>query len=164
MAATPKAAAAAVRSFAASAASAAQGRSVMSFMTREGSALVIAILLLYVFWGGYTPLLATPTDAMWHVFAVAAVTLLYVLLQALAAVTQPLRKETGPLVDLLVSMLPVMVIGYTVIEWLRQGLMPSTFQLIVALLASGATLIDVIVFTWFSMRVSKLAHEIVQIE
>lgn len=160
MAAIPKAAAA-VRNLAASAA---QGRSTLSFMTREGSAILISILLLYVFWGGYAPSLATPAEAMWHVFAAAAIILVYVLMQAVAAVTQPLRKETGPLVDLLVSMLPVMVIGYTVIEWLRQGLTPSTFQLIVALLAGAAALIDVIVFTWFALRVSKLAHEIVQVD
>lgn len=160
MSAIPKATAA-VRNLAASAT---QGRSPVSFMTREGSAILISIMLLYVFWGGYTPSLATPVEAMWQVFAAAATILAYVLMQALAAVTQPLRKETGPLIDLLVSMLPVMVIGYTVIEWLRQGITPSTFQLIVALLASAAVLIDVIVFTWFALRVSKLAHEIVQID
>lgn len=154
----------AVRNLTAAAGAATQGRTVAGFLTREGSAILVSALLLYVFWGGYTPSLATPPEAMWHVFAAAAVTLAYVLMQALAAVTQPLRKETGPLVDLLVSMLPVMVIGYTVIEWIRQGLAPSTFQLIVALLAGGAAFIDVIVFTWFALRVSKLAHEIVQME
>ncbi|HEY7644970.1 MAG TPA: hypothetical protein VH858_08025 [Hyphomicrobiales bacterium] len=41
---------------------------------------------------------------------------------------------------------------------------PSTFQLIVMLLAAAATLIDVIIFSWFAMRISKLAQEIVEVD
>jgi hypothetical protein len=136
----------------------------MSFFVREGSSILFALGLLYVLWGGYTPSLDTAERAMWHIFWVAAVCLFYVLLQALAAVTQPLRRETGPLIDLLASLIPLLVIGYTVIEWFRQGLSPTTFQLILVLLSGMATTTDVIVFTWFSMRVSRLAPEIVPIE
>lgn len=117
-----------------------RGRGWLGFLAREGSAILLATALLYVFWGGYSPTLEPSDKAMWHVFGVAAVLMLYVLLQAVAAVTHPLRKETGPLVDVLVSLLPLLVVGYTVIEWLRQGLTPTTFQLIVALLSAAVIL------------------------
>jgi len=136
-------------------------RGPVGFLVREGSAILLAVALLYVFWGGYTPVLEPSDAAMWHVFGAAAVLMLYVLLQSIAAVTHPLRRETGPLVDVLVSLLPLLVVGYTVIEWLRQGLTPTTFQLIVALLSAAATTIDIIVFTWFAMRVAKLAQEVI---
>lgn len=141
-----------------------QPRGMMHFLAREGSAILLAIALLIVFWSGYQPAIETSESAMWHVFAVGAVLMAYILLQAIAAVTQQLRKETGLLVDVLVSLLPLLVVGYTVIEWFRQGLTPSTFQLIVALLSTAAALIDVVIFTWFALRVSKLAQEIVSMD
>ena len=136
-------------------------RGPLGFLVREGSAVLLAAALLYVFWGGYRPALESSDAAMWHVFGAAAVLMLYVLLQAIAAVTHPLRRETGPLIDVLVSLLPLLVVGYTIIEWLRQGLTPTTFQLIVFLLSAAAISIDIIVFTWFSMRVAKLAQEVI---
>jgi hypothetical protein len=101
---------------------------------------------------------------MWHVFTVAIAVMFYIFLQAVAAVTQPLGRETGPLIDVLVSLLPLMVVVYAAIDWLRQGYSPSTFQLIVIILAASATLIDVIVFSWFAIRINKLAQEIVEID
>lgn len=141
-----------------------RSRRLADILVREGSAILFAGALLYVLWGGYEPDLGTPASALWHGFAVAAVSLVYVLLQAIAAVTLPLRRESGPLGDLLVSLLPVFVLGYTVIEWIRLGQEPTAFQLVVALLGALATVIDVIVFTWFSLRLNRLAPEIVPID
>jgi hypothetical protein len=122
------------------------------------------VALLLVLWGGYAPTIDTIDKALWSTFTVALCCLGYVLLQAIGAVTLPLRRETGPLADLLASLLPVLVIGYTVIEWIRQGITPTDFELVVILLASAAALTDVIVFTWFSLRLNRLAPEIVPIE
>jgi hypothetical protein len=101
---------------------------------------------------------------MWSIFAASFGIMFYILLQAIAAVTQPLKRETGALIDVLVSLIPLMVIVYTAIDWIRSGNSPSTFQLIVMLLATAATLIDVIIFSWFAMRISKLAQEIVEVD
>lgn len=136
----------------------------LGFLVREGSSILVAVALLLVLWGGYAPTIDTIDKALWSTFTVALCCLGYVLLQAIGAVTLPLRRETGPLADLLASLLPVLVIGYTVIEWIRQGITPTDFELVVILLASAAALTDVIVFTWFSLRLNRLAPEIVPIE
>lgn len=120
--------------------------------------------LLYVLWWSDAPVFDTPEKAMWYVCAVAIICLIYVLLQAISAVSLPLGRETGPLTDLLVSLIPVFVIVYTVIDWIREGIAPSSFHIVVVLLTAFATMIDVIVFTWFSLRLNRLAPEIVPIE
>jgi hypothetical protein len=61
-------------------------------------------------------------------------------------------------------LVPVFVIGYTIIDWVREGIEPSSFHVVVVILTLFATMIDVIVFTWFSLRLNRLAPEIVPIE
>jgi hypothetical protein len=134
------------------------------FFLREGSSLIFAVSLIYIFWGHYRVEPETPDIAMWYVFAASFGIIFYIFLQAVAAVTQTLRRETRALFDILVSMIPLMVLGYTAIDWIRSGTSPLTFQLIVMLLATAATLLDVIIFSWFAMRISKLAQEIVEVD
>jgi len=136
-------------------------RGVAGFAIREGSALVFAALLWAVLWGWYEPALLTPGSAMWHVFWVAFIALCYTAFHALAAATQPLSSETLPLVDILVSLLPLGVITYTAIEWLRGETALTDYQKIALILGAVATSTDTVVFTWFSLRLNRLAHEFV---
>ena len=82
----------------------------------------------------------------------------------MAAATQPLSSETLPLIDILVSLLPLGVVAYTAIEWLRGETSLSDYQKIVMILGAMATSIDTVVFTWFSLRLNRLAHEFVRAE
>jgi hypothetical protein len=139
-------------------------RRLVDIVTREGSSLIFSAALLYMLWIMPPLTLDTPEKAMWYVFGIAVVCLFYVLLQAISAVQLPLGRETGPLTDLLVSLLPLFVLGYTLIDWVRQGTQPQTATIILVILTAVATFIDVIVFTWFSLRLNRLAPEIVPIE
>ncbi len=137
-------------------------RGIAGFAIREGSAAVFAVLLWLVLWGYYEPNLSTVDAAMWRVFWVGFFTLGYTAFHALAAATQPLSSEKLPLIDVLVSLLPLGVVAYTAIEWLRGEITLSDYQKIVMLLGAMATVIDTVVFTWFSLRLNRLAHEFVR--
>lgn len=137
-------------------------RTIIGFLVREGSALILASCLIFVFWGGFEPNLDTVSSAMWHVLAVAIVCLVYVALQAIAAVTQPLGRETWPLVDILVSFVPFLVIGYVLVEWTRGNMQLSLFQTMTIILVAISVTIDIVLFTRFSRRINKLATDIVE--
>lgn len=139
-------------------------RTVIDMIMREGSSLVFSAALFAMLWLGETPDPATINEAMWYVCGVAIACLLYVLFQAISAVRLPMGRETGPLTDLLVSLLPLFIIGYTLIDWFRLGTQPPDFEIILLILASFATFIDVIIFTWFSLRLNRLAPEIVPMD
>jgi hypothetical protein len=137
---------------------------VVGFAIREGSAIVFALFLWVVLWGWYQPPLVTPEAAMWQVFLVGFIALGYTAFHALAAATQPLSSETLPLIDVLVSLLPAGVIAYTAIEWLRGEISLSDYQKITMILGAVAAGTDTVVFTWFSLRLNRLAHEFVRAE
>lgn len=137
-------------------------RGIAGIAIREGSALALALLLWLALWGKYQPDLVTPTAAMWQVFWVAFIALAYTAFHALAAATQPLSSETLPLIDILVSLVPLGVVVYTAIEWMRGEIALSDYQKIVMVLGALATAIDTVVFTWFSLRLNRLAHEFVR--
>ena len=84
---------------------------------------------------------------MRHVSWVGAIALVYVALQARAVLAQPRSGVMHSLVEILVSLLPLFVVGYAVIDWLRGGNPLSVFQVIVMVQATLATLIDVVIFT-----------------
>ncbi|MBO0754712.1 MAG: hypothetical protein J2P54_02545 [Bradyrhizobiaceae bacterium] len=137
-------------------------RGIAGYAIREGSALAFAMLLWLGLWGWYQPALATPESAMWQVFWVGLIALAYTAFHALAAATQPLSSETLPLIDILVSLVPLGVVAYTGVEWVRGEVSLSDYQKIVMILGTMATLIDTVVFTWFSLRLNRLAHEFVR--
>jgi hypothetical protein len=99
---------------------------------------------------------------MWQVFWIGFIALGYTAFHALAAATQPLSSETLPLIDILVSLLPMGVIAYTVIEWLRGEIPLSDYQRITLILGAMAACTDTVLFTWFSLRLNRLAHEFVR--
>jgi len=124
-------------------------------MARHGAPLVFAGLLWWVLWWGHTPDVQTVDAAMRHVSWVGVIALIYVALQARAVLAQPRSGVMHSLVEILVSLLPLFVVGYAVIDWLRGGNPLSVFQVIVMVQATLATLIDVVIFTWFSLQLNK---------
>ncbi len=64
--------------------------------------------------------------------------------------------EDHSLVGILFSLLPLFVVGYAIVDWVRGGNPLSVFQVIVMAQASLATLIDVVIFTWFSLRLNRM--------
>ena len=129
----------------------------LTFIVNHGAPIVFAGLLWYVLWGGHSPELATVDAAMWHVSWVGVIALLYVALQARAVLAQPRTGVMHAMVEILVSLLPLFVVGYALIDWMRGVNVLSVFQVIVMVQATMATLIDVVIFTWFSMSLSRLS-------
>ena len=129
----------------------------LSFMLDHGAPIVFAGLLWYVLWWGHSPELQTVDTAMWHVSWVGVIALFYVALQARAVLAQPRGGVTHSMVEILVSLLPLFVVVYAFIDWMRGANNLSVFQVIVMVQATMATLIDVVIFTWFSMSLSRLS-------
>lgn len=129
---------------------------VAHFMSGHGAPIVLAALLWWVLWWGHTPKVETVDAAMRHVSWVGVVALLYVVAQARAVIVQPRSGVTHSLIEILISLLPMFVVGYAFIDWIRDGNPLSVFQVIVMAQATLAILIDVVIFTWFSLSLSKL--------
>ena len=96
------------------------------FVRRHGAPVAFALLLVYVLWWGHAPGVRTVDEAMRHDSWIGIIALIYVALQARPVLTQP-----------------------------RSGVMHSLVEIVVAR-AALATLIHVIIFTWFSLRLKKL--------
>jgi hypothetical protein len=93
---------------------------------------------------------------------IGTVALVYLGLQAIAVVSAPLARETRYLMDLLLSLLPLALIGYAAAQWATGQMSPTMFQKGVLLMGGIACIIDVVVFTWFNMKLNKLASDFVQ--
>jgi hypothetical protein len=132
-------------------------RTLLPFLASHGAPIVFSLLLLYVLWWGHTPQVQTTDDAMQHVSWVGIIALVYVALQARAVLAQPRAGVIHALVEILVSLLPLFVIGYAALDWLRGNKELNVFQVIVMAQASLASLIDVVIFTWFSLRLNKIS-------
>lgn len=136
--------------------SSALGRGTLRFVSRHGAPIVFAFLLWWVLWWGHSPVLDTVEAAMWHVSWVGTIAL-YVALQARAVLTQPRHGVLHSMIELIVSLLPLFVVAFAGFEWMRGSIALSVFQVIAMVQATIATLIDVVIFTWFSMSLSRLA-------
>jgi hypothetical protein len=129
----------------------------LSFLLNHGAPIVFAGLLWYVLWWGHSPELQMVDAAMQHVSWVGVIALLYVALQARAVLAQPRSGVMHSMVEILVSLLPLFVVVYAFVDWMRGVNALSVFQVIVMVQATMATLIDVVIFTWFSMSLSRLS-------
>ena len=129
----------------------------LSFLLNHGAPIVFAGLLWYVLWWGHSPELQTVDAAMWHVSWVGVIALFYVALQARAVLAQPRTGVMHAMIEILVSLLPLFVVVYAFIDWMRGVSSLSVFQVVVMVQATMATLIDVVIFTWFSMSLSRLS-------
>ena len=82
--------------------------------------------------------------------------------QARAVLAQPRSGVVHSLIEILVSLLPLFVVGYAAVDWLRGNTELNVFQAFVMVQATLATLIDVVIFTWFSLRLNKLSIQAIQ--
>lgn len=97
-----------------------------------------ALLLIYVLWWGHAPQIQTVDEAMRHVSWVGIIALAYVALQARAVLTQPRGGVMHSLVEILVALLPLFVVGYAAVDWLRGNNDLNVFQVIVIMQATLA--------------------------
>ena len=131
------------------------------FLLNHGAPIVFAGLLWYVLWWAHSPELQTVDAAMWHVSWVGVIALIYVALQARAVLAQPRGGVMHSMIEILVSLLPLFVVIYAFVDWMRGANVLSVFQVIVMAQATLAILIDVVIFTWFSLSLTRLsAHTI----
>lgn len=138
------------------------GMASLDFAAKHGAPLVFAGVLWWVLWWGHTPQVQTVDDAMRHVSWVGVIALVYVALQARAVLAQPRSGVVHSLIEILVSLLPLFVVGYAAVDWLRGNNELNVFQVIVMVQATLATLIDVVIFTWFSLRLNKLSIQAIE--
>ncbi|KAB2943540.1 MAG: hypothetical protein K8F92_08825 [Hyphomicrobium sp.] len=133
------------------------GRRLAAFLFNHGAPIVLSGLLLYVLWWGHSPQLQTVDAAMWHVSWVGVIALLYIALQARAVLAQPRSGVMHAMIEILISLLPLFVVVYAFVDWMRGVNLLSIFQVIVMVQATMVTLIDVVIFTWFSLSLSRLS-------
>jgi hypothetical protein len=138
------------------------GHAGLDFAINHGAPLIFAGLLWWVLWWGHTPQVQSVDDAMRHASWVGVIALVYVALQARSVLAQPRSGVMHSMIEILVSMLPLFVVGYAAIDWLRGSNNLNVFQVIVMVQATLATLIDVVIFTWFSLRLNKLSIQAVE--
>ncbi|MFN3746773.1 MAG: hypothetical protein ACK4TL_18890 [Hyphomicrobiaceae bacterium] len=136
--------------------------SFLGFLVREGTALIFAGLIWFAIWGGYRPHLETPEQAFLEALFIGLLALGYLGLQALAVVSAPLARETRYLLDLLLSLVPLALIGYATAQALSGQMSISLYQKGVLWLGGAACAVDVVLFTWFNMKLNKLASDYVQ--
>lgn len=136
--------------------------SVLGFGAAHGAPIAFAGLLWWMLWWGHTPSVQTVEEAMRHVSWVGVIALVYVALQARAVLAQPRGGVVHSLVEILISLLPLFVVGYAFVDWTRGAHPLSVFQVIVMVQATLATLIDAVIFTWVSLRLNKLSIQGVQ--
>jgi hypothetical protein len=134
---------------------------VLGFLMREGTALVFAAFVWFAIWGGYQPRLDTPDQAFTQALIAGLIALGYLGLQALAVVTAPLARETRYLLDLMLSLIPLALIGYATVQASTSQMTLTLFQKGVLCLGGTACTIDVIIFTWFNIKLNKLASDFV---
>lgn len=129
----------------------------LGFVSNHGAPIAFAGLLWWVLWWGHAPNVQSVDEAMRHVSWVGIIALVYVALQARAVLAQPRGGVVHSMIEILVSLLPLFVVGYAFVDWLRGGNPLSVFQVIVMVQATLATLIDVVILTWVSLRLNKLS-------
>jgi hypothetical protein len=143
--------------------SAGSSSSFLGLLFREGSALIFAALIWYAIWGGFAPTLDTPEQGFRAALIIGLIGLVYVGLQAAGAVNAPVGRTARHLMDMVFSLAPLAVVGYA-IALHAAGYQPLSFyQRGVLWIGAVACLIDVVLFTWFTMRLNKLASPLLKI-
>ena len=137
---------------------------VLSLFLNHGAPIILASLLLYVLWWGHSPELPTVDAAMRHVSWVGVIALLYVAWQARSVLAQPRAGAMHTMIEILVSLLPLFVVVYAFVDWMRGANALSVFQVIVMVQATLATLIDVVIFSWFSVSLTRLSAHTIDIQ
>lgn len=140
------------------------GRGLLALLFNHGTPIMLSVLLLYVLWWGHSPELPNVDAAIRHVSWVGVIALLYVAWQARSVLAQPRGGAMHTMIEILVSLLPLFVVIYAFVDWMRGSNALSVFQVIVMVQATLATLIDVVIFSWFSVSLTRLSAHTIDIQ
>lgn len=114
------------------------------------SSALLALALYAALWGGYAPDPKEADTAMWDVFYVSMFLFGYVFIQAAAAHSPPTRINIWWALDIVFSVLPLFTAGAAAVAYVKFGMVFTTFQVIVVILVTAATLIDLaLIYVFF---------------
>ncbi len=137
------------------------GHSRLWLVAQLVSPFIFAAFIVLAVWGGNRPELSQADDVFRHVMVCVTVALAYLAVQAFAVVLQPVGSDVRPLLDVLTSLAPALVIAFAMERWLSGYLQLDFYQLGVLWVASLAVLLDLVCFTLFAMKVNRLAPDVV---
>ncbi|MDO8837847.1 MAG: hypothetical protein Q7V31_02885 [Parvibaculum sp.] len=133
----------------------------IALIVRESSSLIFAALIWFVFWGGYAPALDTPEQTFNLAVLAGLIAIGYYSLQALAVVNQPVGQETRFLVDIMLSLVPLALVGYAAVQHFN-GASELPYHLAGILWLFGTVAVaDVVINTWMGLKLNKLASDMV---
>jgi hypothetical protein len=125
------------------------------------SPFAFAGFIILAIWGGYRPELTSAEEVFRHLIVCTTVALVYVAVQGFAVVLQPVGSDVRPLLDVLTSLAPALVIAFAVERWVSGYMQFDFYQLGVLWISGLATVIDLACFTLFAMKVNRLAPDVV---
>ena len=125
------------------------------------SPFLFAIFIGVAIWGGYQPAADSPDSMFWHLIVCASAALIYLAIQGFAVVLQPVGSDVRPLLDVLTSLLPMLVIAFAVERAISGYLVLDKYEMGVLWLCGLAAAIDLTCFTLFAMKVNRLAPDVV---
>lgn len=125
------------------------------------SPFIFAAFIVLAVWGGYRPEFTQAEDVFRHVMVCVTVALAYLAVQAFAVVLQPVGSDVRPLLDVLMSLAPALVIAFAIERWLSGYLQLDFYQIGVLWVASLAVLLDLVCFTLFAIKANRLPPDVV---
>jgi hypothetical protein len=125
------------------------------------SPFAFAAFIAIAVWGAYRPELSSVEDVFRHVIVCATVAFAYLAIQGFAVVLQPVGSDVRPLLDVLTSLAPALVIAFAIERWVSGYMVFDFYQLGILWICALAVLIDLTCFTLFAMKVNRLAPDVV---
>jgi hypothetical protein len=125
------------------------------------SPFLFAGFIVLATWGGYRPNLASAEEVFRHLIVCITLAFAYIAVQAFAVVLQPVGSDVRPLLDVLTSLAPALVIAFAVERWMSGYMVFDFYQVGVLWISGLAALIDLTCFTLFAMKVNRLAPDVV---
>ena len=125
------------------------------------SPFAFAGFIVLAMWGGYRPAGPSAEEMFWPLMVCITVALAYIAVQGFAVVLQPVGSDVRPLVDVLTSLAPALVIAFAIERWVSGYMSLDLYQQGVLWISGLAALIDLTCFTLFAMKVNRLAPDVV---
>lgn len=125
------------------------------------SPFLFVMFLVWSVWGGYRPDLSSGQDVFQHLIVCATLSMFYLALQGFTVVLQPVGSDVRPLIDVLTSLVPLLVIAFALERMLSGYSKLDFYQLGVLWITGLVALIDLSCFTLFVMKVNRLAPDVV---
>ena len=122
---------------------------------------LFAGFVAFAIWGDYRPELTSGEDVFSHLMVCISATLVYLAIQGFAVVLQPVGSDVRPLMDVLTSLVPLLLIAFAVERSLSGFLVLDFYQIGVLRISGIAALIDLTCFTLFGLKVNRLAPDVV---